>query len=142
MKTLSDASPCPCGGGRYADCCGRFHRGAALPDSAEQLMRSRYSAYALGNDDWLRRTWHASTRPPASEDILGSDSHGQGLNWLGLRIVSREQQDDDHATVDFVARFKQGGRAGKMHERSRFVREPDEAGGEPRWWYVDGALED
>ena len=123
------ASPCPCDATRrYAACCGRWHAGALhlLASDAEALMRSRYSAYVLGLADSLRDTWHASTRPP--EPI----AFEPGLRWLGLEIRRHRQVDDEHAEVEFVARSKLGGRAHRLHETSRFLRE----GG--RWFYVDG----
>lgn len=122
---------CPCGSGRaYADCCGRWHAGAQhlrAPD-AEALMRSRYSAFVLGLDDYLLVTWHASTRPPHL------DGFEPALRWLGLDVRRHTVIDADHATVEFVARSKLGGRAHRLHETSRFVRE------EGRWYYVDGDL--
>ncbi len=130
MNTFPKA--CPCGSGRaYAACCGRWHAGDRhlLAPDAEALMRSRYSAYVLGLGDYLRDTWHASTRPtePFSFD--------PALRWLGLEVRHHVHTDDGHAVVEFVARSKLGGRAMRLHETSRFVRE----GG--RWFYVDGALE-
>ena len=57
------STPCPCGSGAsLVACCGRWHAGEAAP-TAEALMRSRYSAYVLGLEDYLLATWHASTRP-------------------------------------------------------------------------------
>ncbi|HRI18932.1 MAG TPA: YchJ family metal-binding protein, partial [Burkholderiaceae bacterium] len=127
--------PCPCGhAATYAACCGRFHAGGPLhlqaPD-AEALMRSRYSAYTLGLVDYLLATWHARTRPAAIEP------DPQGLKWLGLELRRATLQDDAHATVEFVARMRPpGGRAQRLHETSRFVRE------EGRWLYVDGDIVD
>lgn len=89
-------------------------------------MRSRYSAFVLGLTDHLLATWHASTRPAS----LAPDE--PGLRWLGLEVRAHARQDEDHATVEFVARCKQGGRATRLHELSRFVRE------QGRWYYVDG----
>ena len=123
------ASPCPCDASRrYDACCGRWHAGAhhLQASDAETLMRSRYSAYVLGLADYLRDTWHASTRP--AEPI----AFEPGLRWLGLEIRRHRQVDDEHAEVEFVARSKLGGRAHRLHETSRFLRE----GG--RWFYVDG----
>lgn len=120
-------TPCPCGSGAaYAACCGRWHAGEPAP-TAQALMRSRYSAFTLGLLDYLRETWHPSTRPETLEPMP------EGLKWLGLE-VRRAAEDGDRATVEFVARSKQGGRAMRLHETSRFVRE----GG--RWYYVDGDL--
>ena len=119
---------CPCESAQpLAACCGLYHRGAPAPD-AERLMRSRYSAYALGDEAYLLATWHSSTRPTALN--LASDSR---LKWVGLSVLSFEE-DDDTAWVSFVARFKEQGRAGKLEEKSRFVRE----GG--RWFYVEGTV--
>ena len=122
-------APCPCGTGQpYAQCCGRYHAGALhlqAPD-AERLMRSRYSAYTMGLADYLLATWHASTRPAALEP------DPPGLKWLGLDLRHHARQDEDHATVSFVARSKLGGRAHRLQETSRFVREIG------RWYYVDG----
>lgn len=95
-------------------------------------MRSRYSAYVLQLTDYLLATWHPSTRPAE----IGADP--SGLKWLGLEVRRHAVQDADHATVEFVARSKLGGRAHRLHETSRFVREPADAEG--RWFYVDGDL--
>ncbi len=91
-------------------------------------MRSRYSAYVLKLSDYLLATWHPSTRP-ASLDFE------PGQRWLGLQVLAGHHPDDGHATVAFVARSKLAGRAQRLAETSRFVRE----GG--RWFYVDGDLQ-
>jgi SEC-C motif domain protein len=91
-------------------------------------MRSRYSAYVLGELDYLRATWHPQTRPSSLEPAAA------GLRWLGLEIRRHLQQDERHATVEFVARSKLGGRATRMHELSRFERI------DGRWFYVDGDM--
>jgi SEC-C motif-containing protein len=91
-------------------------------------MRSRYSAFVLDLGDYLLATWHPSTRPAAIEP------NEPGLKWLGLEVRRHTVQDAGHATVEFVARSKLGGRAQRLHETSRFVR--DETDG--RWLYLDG----
>ena len=91
-------------------------------------MRSRYSAYVLGLADYLRDTWHASTRPAEAIEFE------PGLRWLGLDLRRQRVIDADQAEVEFVARSKLAGRAHRLHETSRFVRE----GG--RWFYVDADL--
>ncbi|NWG87110.1 MAG: SEC-C domain-containing protein [Hydrogenophilaceae bacterium] len=121
---------CPCGSGRTLDaCCGPYLSGAALPPDAETLMRSRYSAYTLHNAAYLLATWHPATRP-ASLD-LGEPPMPK---WLGLEVRQHSQVDADHATVEFVARYKVGGRGHRLHERSRFERV---AG---HWHYLDGEI--
>ena len=117
--------PCPCGGADYATCCGRYHNGASAPDAAS-LMRSRYSAYALKLDDYLLATWHSGKRPATLD--LAADS----TKWLGLEVKSHLSESANRATVEFVARYKSGGRAGRLHEVSRFVRD------DGKWFYVDG----
>lgn len=122
-------TPCPCGSAMlYADCCGRFHAGALhlQAPTAEALMRSRYSAFVRDLTDYLLATWHASTRPSSLE------TNETGLKWLGLELRRHTVIDADHATVEFVARSKLAGRAQRLHELSRFVRE------DGRWFYVDG----
>ena len=123
------ATPCPCGSGApYAACCGRFHAGELhlLAPDAERLMRSRYSAYVLGRVDYLLATWHPSRRPAQL------DPNPAGLKWLGLEVRRCAAIDADHATVELVARSKLAGRAERLHELSRFVRESG------RWFYLDG----
>lgn len=117
--------PCPCGGGSYAACCGRYHDGVAAPDAAT-LMRSRYSAYVLKLEVYLLATWHPGTRP-AALDLATDDT-----KWIALEVRQHRIESEQRATVEFVARYKTGGRAHRLHEISRFVRE---AG---RWFYVDG----
>ena len=139
--------PCPCGrlapagpGGNkgknatplaFARCCGRYLaapglEASAAPD-AESLMRSRYTAFVCEQADYLQATWHASTRP-ADLDFE------PGARWLGLQVRSHRAMGEDRAEVEFVARYRVGGRAVRLHETSRFVRE----GG--RWLYVDGDI--
>jgi len=120
---------CPCGSGRtLAACCGRYHAVEPAPD-AESLMRSRYSAYVLGLKDYLLATWHPATRPT----VLDLDAVPRP-QWIGLAVKAHTQQDADHATVDFVARYKLNGRAYKLQETSRFERV------DGRWLYVDGEI--
>jgi len=110
-------------------------------------MRSRYSAYAQRNEQYLRATWHPSTLP--IEPIIDDK---EKLQWLGLEVKSALRlrkrkattlqlpQLPDADTVEFVARYKINGRAHRLHEVSRFVRE--EAGNVARWFYLDGSFPD
>lgn len=119
--------PCPCGrAATLADCCGRYLSGTPAPD-AESLMRSRYTAYNLGDEAYLLATWHPETRP-ASLNL----ADGAPTKWLGLKVIGHTRQDANHATVEFVARYKVAGRGFRMQEISRFVK----LGG--HWYYFDG----
>ncbi len=132
-ETRSGDEPCPCGTGQaYAACCGRYLEQGQFPDTAERLMRSRYTAFVLRREDYLLATWHASTRP--GELNLAVTPPTQ---WLGLKIARAEAGcvDDSEGVVEFVARYRINGRAGRLHERSRFVRE------DRRWFYLDGQLD-
>ena len=125
-------SPCPCGSGNtYTACCELFIDGGIATPNAELLMRSRYCAYTLGREDYLLATWHAGTRPAR----LGL-AQGPAVKWLGLEVKRHQSdpEDADRAVVEFVARHKVGGRAQRLHEVSRFVRENG------RWFYVDGDI--
>lgn len=93
-------------------------------------MRSRYTAYTLGDETYLLNTWHASTRP-AVLDLAGQPAP----KWTGLEVRRHEQHDESHAIVEFTARYKVNGRAFRMQETSRFVKENG------RWFYVDAVTE-
>ena len=136
VKKLPLSTACPCGDPTgttlpLSACCGRYHAGPEhlRAPGAEALMRSRYSAYVLGLTDYLLATWHPSTRPTSM------DADTPGLTWLGLQVRSHEVHDATHASVDFVARSKQGGRAQRMQEKSRFVCESG------FWFYLDGEVQ-
>jgi SEC-C motif domain protein len=127
---MSQGDPCPCGSGSpYAACCGPYLAGSALPQTAEALMRSRYTAYTRRDGAYLSATWHPTTR----RADLGLD---EPVKWLGLEILSIAGGGpaDARGNVEFVARYKVGGRAQRIHEISRFHRR------EGRWFYVDGDL--
>ena len=119
---------CPCSSGLpYAECCGRLHDGTATAATAEQLMRSRYSAFAVGDAAYLRATWHSSTRPGAVD--LDPRIRWTGLEVLGATgggLLARE------GTVEFRAHSVVDRAAGTQHEDSRFVRE------DGAWRYLDG----
>jgi SEC-C motif-containing protein len=122
------ADPCPCGTGLpYAACCGPFHNGAVAP-TAEQLMRSRYAAFARRLPAYLLDTWHPTTRPRTL--VLDPSQE-----WVGLTVLeARGGLLDSEGVVEFRASWRHSGETGVLHERSRFVRE----GG--RWLYVQGAV--
>lgn len=119
---------CPCGRAAYAECCGSLHAGVPAP-TAERLMRSRYSAFALGLDEYLLESWHSSTRPEAADFELDA-----AVVWKRLLIESVEAggpfDSEGYVTFAAIARTPEG--RFEQRERSRFLRE---AG---RWHYVDG----
>jgi len=117
---------CPCGSTtNYNACCGQFLSGS-LPETAEQLMRSRYTAFNMLEEKYLLGTWHAATRPKSLG--LGQQEQPQ---WFDLRVINHSTEGDQ-AIVEFIARYKINGKAHKVHEISRFVKE------QSRWFYVDG----
>lgn len=121
---------CPCESGLDYDlCCGRFIDEGALPETAEQLMRSRYTAFTLDRISYLEKTWHPTTRPASIE----TDNN---VRWLGLQIRRAEQggADDEEGVVEFVARYKIDGRGYRLHEISRFAKENGQ------WLYMDGEM--
>jgi SEC-C motif-containing protein len=134
---LAEGEACPCGRpdarGKplvFGQCCGRYLRGGEPAPDALSLMRSRYSAFVLGDERYLLATWHPSTRPA---DL----KFESGTKWLGLEVRDHRELDATHAQVEFVARCRPStgsGPAVRLHERSRFVRE------DGRWYYVDGDM--
>jgi SEC-C motif-containing protein len=128
---LEEAVPsdaCPCGSGRsYPDCCAPLHRGDAAAVTAEQLMRSRYAAFAVGDAAYLLATWHPRTRP-ARIDLDPAQV------WTRLRILGavRGGSADTDGEVTFRAHYRVGGEPATLREHSRFVRV------DGRWLYLDG----
>lgn len=125
---MASATPCPCGSGdAFSHCCQPLHCQESAEITAEQLMRSRYSAYVMGNVAYLRQTWHPETLAAAPAVGESLDTH-----WLGLRILDSQQQSEELADVEFVAFYLEGERVAQLRERSRFARV---AG---FWRYLDG----
>lgn len=110
----------------YAACCEPLHAGVVSAPTAEALMRSRYAAFALQKAAYLLATWHPDTRPARID-------FNPGEQWIRLQVVAATE-DQDSATVEFIARSKLGGRSHVLHEVSRFNRV---AG---RWLYRDGVI--
>ncbi len=122
---------CYCDTGRLlAQCCQPLLNNEQQAETAVALMRSRYSAYTLGDEDYLLGTWHSATRP-AQLDLNSSQQ-----NWQRLKIIDTTagQAGDDGGEVTFVAIYKINGRAERLHERSRFGRE------DKQWRYIDGTI--
>lgn len=118
MPEIDDSARCPCGTGlTYGECCGPFLAAEAQPPTAERMMRSRYTAYALRHQGYLRATWHPSTRPAT----LVLDPATQ---WIGLEILGRTSGGmlDTESTVEFRATFRRDLMRLHQQENSSFVR--------------------
>ncbi|MEU4557071.1 YchJ family metal-binding protein [Actinoplanes sp. NPDC023936] len=118
-KRRVSPSVCPCGNTSYPRCCGPLHDGKPAADP-EALMRSRFSAYALGRTDYVVRTWHPETRPSDPAELADDP----GLRWVRLEVLgtSGGGMFDAEGTVEFRAHYREGGKPGVMQEKSRFVR--------------------
>ena len=121
-----DSGPCPCGGGDYDRCCGPLHRGERRAGTAEQLMRSRYSAFARGEVDYLLQTHDQSQSRRALRQAC------RQTQWLGLSILAVDGggADDLEGTVRFEARHREG----VLVETSLFQRRGGAFAGE--WLYI------
>lgn len=131
-KQSSVAPPCPCGHQASLDqCCGPYLEGLSLPQTAEQLMRSRYSAYKLQKIDYLRQTLWPKYQP--AFDAIGVARWAAENFWTGLAILStdRGQQQDRQGTVLFEATYLANGQLNTHREHSLFRKK---AG---RWYYVE-----
>lgn len=124
---IDDARRCPCGTGlTFGECCGPILRLEREAATAEALMRSRFTAFAVGDVDWLLRSWHSSTRPRSLE-------LDPGIRWLRLDVLGTTGGGpfDREGTVAFASHWVAEGRRGSMRELSRFRRDSG-------WQYVDG----
>ncbi len=127
--------PCPCGSGQpFADCCLPLIDGQRAAATAEELMRSRYSAYASGRLDYIDASYHSSQRKTRDSDAV--EQAATRVEWRGLEILACEagQAGDQEGFVDFIARYSEHGVEHAIRERSRFVRE------DGRWVYLDGQV--
>ena len=124
MRTPAADAPCPCGRDVFGECCAPLLDGNSRAWTAEVLMRSRYTAFALDDTDYLWRTWHPSTRPKTV--------HPSGNQWLSLRILETVEGNlgDVSGVVEFEATYKEAFRTRVQHERSVFEYRAN------RWMYV------
>lgn len=128
---MDTVTPCLCGSGlAYSQCCGAFHSGEKIPATAEALMRSRYSAYALRDSEYLQATWVLNKRPKSI------DFSKENVLWQRLEIIATKQGGlkDSKGVVEFKAYFEQAGEEHVLHEISRFTKLNG------RWFYSDGTL--
>jgi SEC-C motif-containing protein len=138
MKPKAKARDCAChSGARYADCCAPFHQGTALPPTPEALMRSRYSAFALGLGEYLLETLsadHPDRDLPREALVRTLSQTHEKQRFLGLRILSATT-DGDSGEVEFHARIFERGVDRSFTERSTFVRERG------AWRYAAGTVD-
>ncbi|MEM9191542.1 MAG: YchJ family protein, partial [Myxococcota bacterium] len=129
-------TPCPCGSGMaLAKCCQPYIDGDAIPKTAEALMRSRYTAYAIGDTSYVIATHDPETRGDLDEDAVRQWS--EEAVWLGLEILGTEKggERDDVGVVEFVCAYEERGKARRHRERSDFRRR------DGRWYFRDGEVE-
>lgn len=126
-------SKCNCGSQKnYADCCERFLSGKEHPHTPEELMRSRYTAYTLGNIDYIMRTM----KSPAADDFNAEETKewSKQVKWLKLEVLN-SSPFDTKGYVEFMAHFTYADKKQVIHERSEFILENG------RWYYIDGLFE-
>lgn len=129
---MTDTDTCPCNSHKpYTECCGPLLSGIRLADTAEALMRSRYSAYVVRDIAYLLRSWHPSTRPDKIDPVAIPA-------WYELIIIHTEkgQETDNEGVVEFQAAAFSQKSILRLHEVSRFVKENNQ------WFYVDGEIKD
>ena len=127
---MKESENCPCESETsFSQCCGKYLNGSTKAETAEQLMRSRFSAYVKENESYLKNTWHEDTRPETIE-------FDAAIKWTRLRIKNTDKggMNDEQGTVEFVATYKTHGRALKLHETRHFVRSDGD------WVYLDGKI--
>ena len=141
MTTTTSASTdaasnvCPCRSGKSLDaCCGPYLAGTVPAPTAEALMRSRYSAFATRNVDYLEETLLPETR--ADFDRGEIEAWAKNSLWTGLEVRSTEGggAGDEEGIVEFIAHFTMNGKPQSHQETSRFAKR------DGRWYYVDGVL--
>ena len=122
---------CYCGNNKtYQECCKVFHLNDGKTETAEQLMRSRYSAFVLANGDYLMQTHHKSTRPIAEKEAIVK--WAKVVKWIKLEVLKTTKglKNDEEGTVIFNAYFNENGTNNHIHEKSAFIKEND------TWYYL------
>lgn len=124
---------CPCGSQKpFSDCCEALIKGTSRAPTAQALMRSRYTAYTLGDVDYIVKTTHSSKRTKL--DPKGIEAWAKQSEWKGLEILKAEQglEKDTTGMVEFVAHYAIQGETKKHHEQSLFEKDNGQ------WYYVSG----
>lgn len=115
---------CPCGNNEtYKNCCQLAHKSLANVKTAEQLMRSRYTAFTIGDGDYLIKSHHSTTRPIKEKQSMVNWANS--VHWLKLEILSKTKgiDSDTEGTVEFKAHFLENGKPQVIHENSKFIKE-------------------
>ena len=135
---MNDKTLCPCGSGKtYEECCKIAHLDISAVKTAEQLMRSRYTAFTLANSDYLHISHHPSTRPKSKRDRDQNSAWAKSVVWLKLEIISTVEgmESDSVGRVEFKAHFLEKGKPNQIHENSSFSKKKG------HWVYLDGCYD-
>ncbi|CAM3371560.1 YchJ family protein [Zobellia roscoffensis] len=125
---------CPCNPkNTYSSCCQKAHESITNANTSEVLMRSRYSAFVLGDVNYLQKSQHSSTRPNKREK-REIEAWAKSVTWIKLEILhsTKGTENDTEGSVEFKAYYTENGQMGVIHENSNFKRENG------HWVYVDG----
>jgi len=121
VPKVRDRSLCPCKSAYiYSECCGPLHKGKKKAETAEQLMRSRYSAYFFRLVDYLVETTHPNTREKGLREELLKTLHQVNWSFLTILRTSKGQRQDKVGKVEFVAEYYVNGEPHELREHSRF----------------------
>jgi SEC-C motif-containing protein len=132
---MSETSPCPCNSGKpFADCCGPYITGKKRAPGPEELMRSRYTAYAMQNMPYLLETLHPGQRHDYDES--GAKKWASESEWEGLEVVNvaTGAADADSGKVEFRATYRRDGEHLVHHEIAEFRKSGD------NWYFFDGKM--
>jgi SEC-C motif-containing protein len=132
---MVESVKCPCGSKKeYSLCCGIAHSNILNVKTAEQLMRSRYSAFCMANGEYLHKSHHSTTRPKSKSERKEIVTWAKSVIWIKLEIIATSAglENDDFGTVEFKAFYIENGTPGVIHEKSNFEKENE------HWVYVDG----
>ncbi|HAT1979852.1 TPA: YchJ family protein [Legionella pneumophila] len=122
---------CPCGSqNKYEQCCGIYLESKKAPETPEQLMRSRYTAYSLAKTDYIKQTMKG--KPLIAFNESEAKQWAQNVSWLGLKIIQSYMERPDNGFVEFIATFLDGNQLKNIHELSEFQKDNSV------WFYVDG----
>ena len=115
---------CPCGRNKiYQDCCGLIHKSLKEAETAEDLMRSRYTAFVKGNGQYLQKSHHPKTRP-SKKEAIEIEEWAKSVDWIKLEVLNSTKGTsiDTEGTVEFKAYFYENSRVSIIHENSYFEK--------------------